>query len=465
MGTGQKECKELRCGHHGPPIRFPFRLIDRQPHHCAYPIPSFHLTCTPNHQTHLHIPTPSALVQLSVKSIDYQSQKIQLFDPSPQPCLPSLFLKLHHHPSLSSIFPFVSDSPQFIHNITFLNCPSSLGPPYRYPASSSRTILGFLEDDINFGTQLEPPQDMLSCPIYAFDDHHDSEMILESDLLSCTKMFEISSNLTFAGELQRNYMDLVWLDPDCSRCEANGMRMKGEDEARVEIFLQDYRALKPTRFSYADVKRITNYFKHKLGEGAHGVVFKGKLSNEILVAVKILNNSEGDGKEFINEVGIMGKIHHVNVVRLLGFCADGFHRALVYDFFPKGSLQNFITPPENKYLFLGRKNTSTNSKDFQILYPEWVHNLVEGGGDTHINIEDEEDIKIARKLAIVGLWCIQWHPVNRPSMKNVVQMLEGDEDKLKVPPILFDSTTSGSTSAIVPPKRLNLELETIHELE
>jgi len=53
--------------------------------------------------------------------------------------------------------------------------------------------------------------------------------------------------------------------------------MKGEDHERIENFLKDYKALNPTRFSYADIKRITNKFKDKLGEGAHGAVYKGKL--------------------------------------------------------------------------------------------------------------------------------------------------------------------------------------------
>ena len=77
-------------------------------------------------------------------------------------------------------------------------------------------------------------------------------------------------------------------------------KMKGEDHVRIENFLKDYKALKPTRFSYADIKRITNKFNDKLGEGAHGAVYKGKLSSQILVAVKMLHNAEGDGKEFIN---------------------------------------------------------------------------------------------------------------------------------------------------------------------
>ena len=70
-------------------------------------------------------------------------------------------------------------------------------------------------------------------------------------------------------------------------------RQKEEDQARVKKFLEEYRAKKPTRFTNADVKRITGGFKEKLGEGAHGVVLRGKFSIEILVAVKILNNTEG----------------------------------------------------------------------------------------------------------------------------------------------------------------------------
>jgi serine/threonine protein kinase len=116
--------------------------------------------------------------------------------------------------------------------------------------------------------------------------------------------------------------------------------------------LEDYKNFKPTRYSYADVKRITNQFTEKLGEGAYGTVFKGKLSNEIYVAVKILNTSMKNGKEFINEVGTMAKIHHVNVVRLVGFCADGFRRALVYEFLPNDSLDKFISSTAAKNLIL-----------------------------------------------------------------------------------------------------------------
>ena len=52
-------------------------------------------------------------------------------------------------------------------------------------------------------------------------------------------------------------------------------------------------------------------------------MYKGKVFSDVLVAVKILYNSKENGEEFINEVETMARIHHVNVVRLVGFCADG----------------------------------------------------------------------------------------------------------------------------------------------
>ena len=59
-----------------------------------------------------------------------------------------------------------------------------------------------------------------------------------------------------------------------------------------------------------------------------------------------------NGEEFINEVGTMGRIHHVNVVRLVGFCADGFRRTLVYLFLANNSLEKFISLVDSN-CFLG----------------------------------------------------------------------------------------------------------------
>jgi hypothetical protein len=85
--------------------------------------------------------------------------------------------------------------------------------------------------------------------------------------------------------------------------------------------------------------------------------------------------------------------------------------------------------------------------------------------DIRIFVEDDGDAKIAKKLAIVGLWCIQWHPMNRPSIKNVVQMLEGGGDKLMMPPNPFASAGPIKTRENMATKRLNNELEVIPESE
>ena len=119
-------------------------------------------------------------------------------------------------------------------------------------------------------------------------------------------------------------------------------KLERENTGKIEKFLEDYKALNTSRYSYVDIKRITNNFKDKLGEGGYGLVYKGKLTNEVLVAVKILNDYKGNGEEFINEVGTMGRIHHVNIVRLVGFCANGVKRALIYEFLPNESLEKFI---------------------------------------------------------------------------------------------------------------------------
>jgi serine/threonine protein kinase len=56
----------------------------------------------------------------------------------------------------------------------------------------------------------------------------------------------------------------------------------------------------------------------------------------------MLGKSNCNGEEFISEVATIGKIHHVNVVRLVGFCSEETSRALIYEFMPRGSLDKYI---------------------------------------------------------------------------------------------------------------------------
>ncbi|EXC31506.1 putative receptor-like protein kinase [Morus notabilis] len=591
LGAAQDQCKQIRCGKNGPAIRFPFRLKDRHQDHCGFR--GFELSCR-GKSTVLELQTTP--VKFFVKSIDYKSQVIQLYDPDD--CLLGKLLKING----LSISPFgVSND---LRDYALFNC-SVIDRHKLHGRGQIFPCLGG-----GYGRQI-----VVVNSLYAIE---------EVPLTGCTKMYNISSVGYVLYDIDRKHLYLNWTRPNCSRCEemGNGCRVKingtrdetecfmypksskgkttkivatgvtlgtavltlllvvtyrsyssnkqeKENQRRIERFLEDYKALKPSRYSYADIKHITSQFKDKLGEGAFGTVFKGKLSNDFFVAVKILNNSKENGEDFINEVGTIGRIHHVNVVRLVGYCADGFRRALVYEFLPNGSLQRYISSPDTDH-FLGWKNLQdialgiakgieylhqgcdqrilhfdikphnvlldhnftpkvsdfglaklctkdqsivsmttargtmgyiapevfsrnfgnvsyksdvysfgmlllemvggrkitdvTEDNTSQVYYPEWIYNLLEEGEDLRIHIGEEGDCVIAKKLAIVGLWCIKWHPVDRPSMKVVVHMLEGGE-KLSMPPNPFASAGPTKTIATLPGRRMKIELEAIAELD
>jgi serine/threonine protein kinase len=120
----------------------------------------------------------------------------------------------------------------------------------------------------------------------------------------------------------------------------------------VEEFIQSQNNLMPIRYSYSEIKKITKSFKDKLGEGGFGTVFKGTLQNGYVVAIKMLDKSQAGQEYFINEVATIGRIHHVNIVQLIGYCVEGSKRALVYEFMPNGSLNNYIFLQEGNNILL-----------------------------------------------------------------------------------------------------------------
>ncbi|CAL5344115.1 unnamed protein product [Camellia sinensis] len=122
----------------------------------------------------------------------------------------------------------------------------------------------------------------------------------------------------------------------------------------IEGYLRSQNHLMPISYSYLDIKKMTKGFKDKLGEGGYGSVYKGKLRSGHLVAIKVLGKPKANGQEFINEVATIGRIHHVNVVQLIGYCAERSKRALIYDFMPNGSLEKYIFSQEG-YLPLSCK--------------------------------------------------------------------------------------------------------------
>ncbi|CAL4977405.1 unnamed protein product [Urochloa decumbens] len=307
----------------------------------------------------------------------------------------------------------------------------------------------------------------------------------------------------------------------------------------VEKFLQMQQALSPTRYAYTDITAITGHFREKLGQGGYGSVYKGMLPGDVPIAVKVLGNSSCNGDEFISEVSTIGSIHHVNVVRLVGFCSEEMRRALIYEYMPRGSLDKYIFSSERSFswdklneialgiarginylhggcdmqilhfdikphnilldnnftpkvadfglaklyprdnsfvpvsaargtigyiapemisrnfgvvscksdvysfgmLLLemagGRRNLDQHAaRRSQTYYPAWVY--------SHITrkelgeISEASDIhEVERKLCTVGLWCIQMKSHDRPTMSEVIEMLEAGGDALQIPPEPF----------------------------
>ncbi|CAL9063660.1 unnamed protein product [Musa banksii] len=326
----------------------------------------------------------------------------------------------------------------------------------------------------------------------------------------------------------------------------------------VEKFLRAQQTLTPTRYAYTDIVAITRHFRQKLGQGGFGSVFKGELAGGLLVAVKLLGNSKCNGDEFISEVSTIGRIHHVNVVRLVGYCAEGSKRALVYEYMPNGSLDRYIfaSKPTTARTFTSEKlidiamgvargihylhrgcdmqilhfdikphnilldrNFTPKISDFglaklypkgnslvsvsaargtvgyiapelisrsfgiishksdvysfgmllmemagrrrnvdpraenssQVYYPSWIYDKL--ARQQEIQFDDTSEIEeLEKKLAVVGLWCIQIKPSERPTMAKVLEMLEADASSLPMPPKPFfssvDSTSETKTCLV-----------------
>uniref|UniRef100_A0A7N2LJ84 Uncharacterized protein n=1 Tax=Quercus lobata TaxID=97700 RepID=A0A7N2LJ84_QUELO len=109
--------------------------------------------------------------------------------------------------------------------------------------------------------------------------------------------------------------------------------------------------VKSLQFDFGTIIIATNNFSeaNKLGKGGFGAVYKGKLSNGQEIAVKRLsmNSRQGD-LEFKNEVLLVAKLQHRNLIRLLGFCIEGNERLLIYEFVPNISLDHFIFDPTKR---------------------------------------------------------------------------------------------------------------------
>ncbi|XP_010247276.1 PREDICTED: G-type lectin S-receptor-like serine/threonine-protein kinase LECRK2 [Nelumbo nucifera] len=289
-------------------------------------------------------------------------------------------------------------------------------------------------------------------------------------------------------------------------------------------------------FSYDELQKATDGFKEELGRGSFGAVYKGSIhKGKKIIAVKRLEKMMEEGeREFRAEMRAIGRTHHRNLVRLLGYCAEDSNRLLVYEYMSNGSLADLLfqakqhpywnekvgialdiakgihylheeceapiihcdIKPQNilmddfwtakisdfglaKLLMPDQTRTFTQvrgtrgylapewqrntpitvktdvysfgimlleivccrkcmefgaSSPEQIILSNWVYNcFVERQLDKLVP-DEEVDMKMLERMVKVGLWCIQDEPVLRPSMKNVILMLESIIEDISVPP-------------------------------
>ncbi|KAJ9566193.1 hypothetical protein OSB04_002159 [Centaurea solstitialis] len=148
--------------------------------------------------------------------------------------------------------------------------------------------------------------------------------------------------------------------------------------AYEDVGLEDIITAESLQYSFDVIRAATDDFSenNKLGKGGFGLVYKGMLRNGQEIAVKRLSKDSGQGKvEFKNEVLLLAKLQHRNLVRLLGFSIEGSERLLVYEFVRNASLNQFIFDFGMARLFTPEEtqgNTSRIVGTYGYMAPEYV---------------------------------------------------------------------------------------------
>ncbi|KAL7150116.1 hypothetical protein ABFS83_05G087800 [Erythranthe nasuta] len=529
-----KPCDPSSCGEIRN-ISYPFRL-NTDPKRCGHS--KYELSCE-NNTTSLYLNSQKYLV----KVINYHNSTIRLTDAAVQnddSCsFPNHSLSGSDFTGSSytySIKKYDRKSPAITWPMTFVSCPYdpvNNNSKYSYVklgALNGSYIMDLCRIDLMVMTSLNMKSDTLSnlsqvhsCLVYGFElswfivlcGDRCEDCGLNGETATCLQKELIAFILT-------TYLGLRILIGLPSLFVLLIIKFRKRHLSlfsTIEAFLQSNTSLTTIRYSYSDIRKMTRGFREKLGEGGYGSVYKGKLRSGHDVAVKLLNKTRANGQEFINEVATIGRIHHVNVVKLVGYCAERSKRALVYDFMPNGSLEKYLFSKETsnwlslarkfeiavgvargiEYLHIGYDNFTPKISDFGLAksystentavtltavrgtigyvapelmnrsigrvsykadvysfgmllmemlglnrgtrhndnkssqyFPYWIYDHLNEGNDIEIGNADKNDYddddddddnarKMRRKMTIVGLWCIQMSPTDRPSMSEVLK--------------------------------------------
>ncbi|KAL5820595.1 hypothetical protein ACOSQ3_022477 [Xanthoceras sorbifolium] len=119
-------------------------------------------------------------------------------------------------------------------------------------------------------------------------------------------------------------------------------------------FLED---VAPQSYSYAQLERMTDGFKEEIGRGSSSTVYKGTMMNnadKFVAAKRLQNVLPTSEREFRTEIKVIGRAHHRNLLRLLGYSIDGPNKVLVYEHMSNGSLADILFTPERKLNWVER---------------------------------------------------------------------------------------------------------------
>ncbi|PIA32073.1 hypothetical protein AQUCO_04600024v1 [Aquilegia coerulea] len=131
-------------------------------------------------------------------------------------------------------------------------------------------------------------------------------------------------------------------------------------------------------FTLVDIENATGKFEKKIGSGGFGVVYYGKIKDGKEIAVKVLTSNSYQGKrEFSNEVSLLSRIHHRNLVQFLGYCLDEGKSILVYEYMHNGTLKEHLYARERSISWIKRLEIAEDAaKGIEYLHTGCVPTII-----------------------------------------------------------------------------------------
>ncbi|TKY51070.1 Cysteine-rich receptor protein kinase 10 [Spatholobus suberectus] len=243
------------------------------------------------------------------------------------------------------------------------------------------------------------------------------------------------------------------LDTHCTAFTILAGRQRRRQLLYLDVALvgNESATLESLQFGLATIEAATKKFSYenRIGEGGFGAVYKGILPDGREIAVKKLSQSSTQGAaEFKNEILLIAKLQHRNLVTLLGFCLEEQEKMLIYEFVSNKSLDFFLFVLE--IISAKRNARSVFSYHDDLLSYAWE----QWRDQTPLNILDQNIKESCNhseviKCIQIGLLCVQEKPDDRPTMTQVISYLSSSITELPFPGKPINSKESGIVQKMV----------------